>query len=93
MSERKRPLPDHRVIAIMRGPIGHRAVTEGWHGMLYGFIAREHRLPDEHEAADLKVKAAGVEAALRGNLAGALALAGASVLAKRERIAALVAAE
>lgn len=49
---------DDLVGSLLRTSIGRQAASEGWAGVLRGFLRREGRLPDEREQRGLKGEAA-----------------------------------
>lgn len=86
--KRRKPLPNNAAIAIMRCKLGMQAVTNGWYGMLYAFVVREHRLPDAFEEAHLRNMADKASNFIAENGEGPTFLKAASrvLMAKRQQI-------
>lgn len=53
-SHQRGRLPDEQIDLMVRGPLGKRAVNEGWIVGLWDFCGNRHRLPKEAEIGQLK---------------------------------------
>lgn len=57
-----RPLSHDQIIAMMGGGLGRQALEEGWHGTLYGFIAKHRRTPaSQAEISQCRIAANGTD--------------------------------